>query len=165
MSDDPAEFLLAQNIVLQWQANLGCSPENFPIIQTTAAAILDSAHNTVDVAEASRYPLWIITWSADYPDAQSWVADALHCDYGYLRVGRTCDRIDALMDQAGTSTDITSRFTTYNQIETDLFGALGTFPVIPLTFEQSWWAQQPWLDDVASWGPFQFDRWTVEREQ
>ena len=163
VSDDPSEFLLAQNIVLQWQNNLGCSAEAFPIVQTTAAAILDSAHNTVDVAEGSRFPLWIITWSADYPDAQSWVADALHCRYGYLRVGRTCDRIDTLMDQAGVSTDITARFTTYNQIETDLFGSLGTFPVVPLTIGQSWWAQQPWLNDVPSWGPMQFDRWTIER--
>jgi oligopeptide transport system substrate-binding protein len=163
VSDDPAEFLLAQNIVLQWQQNLGCNAENFPIVQTSAAAVLDSAHNTVDVAESSRFPLWIITWSADYPDAQSWVADGLHCRYGYLRVGRICNNIDAMMDQAGASTDITARFTTYNQVETDLFGGLGTFPVIPLTIQQSWRAQQDWLSDVASWGPFQFDRWTVER--
>ncbi|HLA43390.1 MAG TPA: ABC transporter substrate-binding protein, partial [Aggregatilineales bacterium] len=164
VSNDAQELLLAQNMVTQWQNNLGCSFDNFPIVQTSRTAILDSAHKTVDVLEASPFPLWIITWSADYPDAQNWVSDTLHCDYGYFRVGRVCDRVDTFMDQAALSTDVTSRFTAYNQIETDLFGAQGSFPVVPLAVDQNWWAQQPWLTGVGSYGAYQFDRWILERE-
>jgi len=163
VSSDPQELLLVQNMVVQWQANLGCSLETFPIVQTTRTAILDSAHKTVDVSEAAPFPLWLLTWSADYPDAQAWITDALHCDYGYFRVGRLCDRIDAVMDQAALAQDITSRFTSYNQIETDLFGALGGFPVVPLAISRQWWLQQPWLSGVGGYGTFQFDRWVIEK--
>ena len=162
VSSEPADLLLAQNMVTQWQNNLGCPVDAFIINQVPRAAILDSAHNTVDVVEGFRFPLWLITWSADYPDAQSWVGDAVHCDYGYFR-GRNCDRVDTLIDQAALLNDITDRFTVYNQIETDLFGSQGTFPVIPLVFEQIWWAKQPWLSGVANFGVLQFDRWVIEK--
>src|SRR5690606_3970641 len=77
------DYFLAQNIVAQWASNLGCSPETFPLHTATRAAILSSAHRTVDVNATSPFPLWIARWSADYPDAQAWVTDALHCDWGY----------------------------------------------------------------------------------
>lgn len=163
VGDKATDLLLAQNIVAQWNAHLGCPLETFPIIQTTRAIVIDSAHNTVDVTTAARYPLWILSWSADYPDAQGWVTDALHCDYGYLRVGRACDRVDAVMDQAGLAVEVRDRFPSYNQIETDLFGSLGSFPVVPLTIDRQWWMQQARLSGVASYGALQFDRWTVEQ--
>jgi ABC-type oligopeptide transport system substrate-binding subunit len=162
ISDDPLDLQLAQNIVAQWGANLGCPAETFPIVPVSRTVVLESAHNTVDVSENSRFPLWLITWSADYPDAQAWVTDALHCDYGYFRAGQVCNTTDALMDQANAVFDITSRFTFYNQIESGLFGTQGTFPVIPLVMELNWWAQKPSLSGVASYGALQFDRWTVE---
>lgn len=157
------DFLLAQNIVAQWQANLGCPQEVFLITPIPRRDVLTSAHNTVDVAEGGvRYPLWIISWSADYPDAQAWIADALHCEYGYLRAGRVCDRLDEFMNQAGTSLDNNLRFAAYNQIENEFFGSQGSFPVIPLIFEQYWTAQDPQLTGVSSYGQLQFDRWTLE---
>ena len=162
VSDNPQEIALAQNVIGQWVANLGCPVEAFPLVQATRTQILDTAHNLVDVSQAARFPLWIITWTADYPDAQGWVVDALHCTFGYFRVGRTCDQVDIIMDQAGVSSDIRARFTAYNQVETTLFGSQGTFPVLPLIMQQQWWAQQSDLENIASYGAFQFDRWTVE---
>jgi oligopeptide transport system substrate-binding protein len=162
VSNDPLDLQLAQNIVAQWGTNLGCPAETFPVVPVSRTAVLESAHNTVDVSENSRFPLWLITWSGDYPDAQAWVTDALHCDYGYFRAGQVCDNTDTLMDQANAVFDITSRFTFYNQIESGLFGTQGTFPVAPLAMELNWWAQKPSLSGVASYGALQFDRWTVE---
>lgn len=157
------EVVLAQNIVAQWQANLGCPQEVFPITPITRRDVLNTAHNTVDVVEGGiRYPLWIISWSADYPDAQAWIADALHCEYGYLRAGRVCDRLDEFMNQAGTTLDNTVRFSAYNQIENEFFGSQGSFPVIPLVFEQHWTAQNPDLVGISSYGQLQFDRWSFE---
>lgn len=157
------EVVLAQNIVAQWQANLGCPQEVFPITPITRRDVLNTAHNTVDVVEGGiRYPLWIISWSADYPDAQAWIADALHCEYGYLRAGRVCDRLDEFMNQAGTTLDNTVRFSAYNQIENEFFGSQGSFPVIPLVFEQHWTAQNPDLIGISSYGQLQFDRWSFE---
>lgn len=157
------DVILAQNLVAQWEVNLGCPAATFAITPLPRRDILNNAHNTIDIAESGiRYPLWIISWSADYPDAQSWIADALHCEYGYLRVGRTCDRLDDFMNQAGTTLDNTIRFTAYTQIENEFFGSQGSFPVIPLVFEQHWTAQQPGLSGISSYGQLQFDRWVVE---
>jgi len=161
VSSNPIEFQLAQNIVFQWQTNLGCPAETFPISQTTRIAILESAHNTVDVTVAGRFPLWILNWTGDYPDAQAWVGDALHCEYGYLQVGRQCNIIDTQIDYASTTLDIIERANTYSQIESQLFGSQGSFPVIPLIVEQTWWVKQPSLTNIASYGTQQFDRWLV----
>ncbi|NJL94923.1 MAG: hypothetical protein HC915_14995 [Anaerolineae bacterium] len=157
---EPLELQIAQFIVGQWQTHLACPAEVFPVVQVPRRALIDSAHNTVDVAEASRYPLWLLYWSADYPDAQAWIADALHCGYGYFRVGRGCGPADQLLDQAGRAADLRTRFTTYNQVETEFFGVLGSFPVIPLAMDQRWWVQAERLQGVANYGPFQFDRWS-----
>lgn len=164
ISDAPTDLLLAQNLITQWNVNLGCPPETFVLLQTTRRDILDTARNTINVAEETRYDLWLQTWSADYPDAQAWVSDALHCGYGYFRVGRRCDNIDTSMDNAAVTTDARARFSAYTQIEDALFGTNGTFPVIPLALEQTWHVQQPWLSNVASFGSLRFDHWIIERE-
>lgn len=156
------DVFLAQSMIAQWEINLGCPATTFLITPLPRRQILDTAHNTVDVLEgAVRYPLWIISWSADYPDAQSWITDALHCDYGFLKPGRACDRLDSFMDEGGKVLDNTTRFTIYNQIENDFFGSQGSFPVIPLVFEQHWTVQQPALSGISSYGQLQFDRWQI----
>jgi ABC-type oligopeptide transport system substrate-binding subunit len=126
---------------------------------------MDNAHATIDFAEASRYEMWLINWSGDYPDANAWSADALHCLYGVLRTGRPCDANDTLLDQAGLSGDISARFNAYTQAETGFFGPDGSFPVIPLVITASYQVQQPWLSGIAGYGPFQFDRWVVESRE
>jgi oligopeptide transport system substrate-binding protein len=164
VSSDPQETLLAQNIVLQWQTNLGCPVETFALVQAPRSAILDSARNALDVTSQTRYALWIIKWTGDYPDANAWLPEALHCEDGYFRTGRLCDATDGLLDQAGLSSDITARFTAYGQAEDAFFGLQGSFPAVPLLMEQVWWAQPANLSGLASYGPFQFDRWVKADE-
>lgn len=164
VQNDPQDITLANAMIAQWSQTLGCTAETFAVTPVPRSLILDTARNTVDVLETSRYPLWLISWTADYPDAQSWVSDALHCRYGYFQTGRTCNTIDTLMDQGGVAVEIAERFPVYNQIENELFGTLGSFPVIPLVMQQQWWVQKPWVSGVPRYGVFQFDRWNLEFE-
>jgi oligopeptide transport system substrate-binding protein len=161
ISNDPADLALAQAIVGQWVANLGCPAENFPLVPSPRTVILDSARNAVDVQDenAARFPLWLITWAGDYPDAQAWAPDALHCEDGYFRSVRPCEGLDALMDSAALESDYAARQVIYNQIEEALFGQAGAFPVVPLLWEQRAWAQQPNLASLQMHGPWQFEYW------
>ncbi len=161
VNNDGFSVPLAQQIVTEWGTHLGCPPETFPIAETDRLTVLNSAHPTVDDTEATPAPLRMISWTADYPDAHGWIADALHCEYGYFRVGRGCDSTDNALGQAGLGVDVNQRFSIYNQAETQFFGANGAFPVIPLIMEQDAWAQQAYLDGIARYGVLQFDRWMV----
>jgi ABC-type transport system substrate-binding protein len=162
VDEDPRHLRMAQTLVGQWGAALGCTAETFPIVQTTRADVLASAHGMVDLLEGqARYPLWLATWTADYPDAQGWIGEALHCAYGYFRVGRPCDGVDSLLDQASVISDVLTRFPLYNQAETAFFGDGGSFPVVPLALERHAWAVDPRLEGLPRYGPWQFDRWTL----
>ncbi len=164
VENDAIATLVAQLTIQQWQINLGCPDGTFELVVLTRQEVVNSAHANIDFSEEqTRTHLWFITWSADYPDANAWTADALHCQFGYLRVGRACDNTDVLFDQAGLNSDIRSRLDAYTRAETDLFGPSGSFPVIPIVMTSQIRVQQKWLSGVASYGPFQFDRWIVNR--
>ena len=164
VENDAIATLVAQLTIQQWQINLGCPDGTFELVVLTRQEVVNSAHANIDFSEEqTRTHLWFITWSADYPDANAWTADALHCQFGYLRVGRACDNTDVLFDQAGPNSDIRSRLDAYTRAETDLFGPSGSFPVIPIVMTSQIRVQQKWLSGVASYGPFQFDRWIVNR--
>ncbi len=164
VENDAIATLVAQLTIQQWQINLGCPDGTFELVVLTRQEVVNSAHANIDFSEEqTRTHLWFITWSADYPDANAWTADALHCQFGYLRVGRACDNTDVLFDQAGLNSDIRNRLDAYTRAETDLFGPSGSFPVIPIVMTSQIRVQQKWLSGVASYGPFQFDRWTVNR--
>lgn len=162
VENDAIATLVAQLTIQQWQINLGCPDGTFELVVLTRQEVVNSAHANIDFSEEqTRTHLWFITWSADYPDANAWTADALHCQFGYLRVGRACDNTDVLFDQAGLNSDIRNRLDAYTRAETDLFGPSGSFPVIPIVMTSQIRVQQKWLSGVASYGPFQFDRWIV----
>lgn len=159
--NDSLSIAVGQNVVDQWHANLGCPVGTFVVTPVSRQLLIDNAHNTLDSAEVSRYPLWLITWTADYPDTNAWLSDALHCQFGVLRTGRPCTSTDRLLQQAGVAEDLIDRINLYTQAETDLFGSDGEFPVIPLVAPVAQWVHQSWIEGVASYGSFQFDRWTV----
>lgn len=164
VENDAIATLVAQLTIQQWQINLGCSDGTFELVVLTRQEVVNNVHANIDFGEEqTRHPLWFITWSADYPDANAWAADALHCQFGYLRVGRACDNTDVLFDQAGLNSDIRSRLDAYTRAETELFGPSGSFPVIPIVINSQIRVQQKWLSGVANYGPFQFDRWVVNR--
>lgn len=164
VENDAIATLIAQLTIQQWQINLGCPEGTFELVVLTRQEVVNNAHANIDFAEEqTRHHLWVITWSADYPDAQAWTADALECQYGYLRVGRGCDNTDVLFSQAGLTNDIRARLDAYTRAETDFFGPSGSFPVIPLVVNSQIRVQQKWLSGVAGYGPLQFDRWVVNR--
>jgi oligopeptide transport system substrate-binding protein len=161
--NDPVEVAIGQFIVGQWNQNLGCT-DHFVVGTAPKQAVIDTAHGTVDVSEdgnPGRFQLWLVTWTADYPDADAWLAGTLHCSFGFFRPGRTCNNVDTLLDQATRLIAPRDRSLNYTQAELALFGAEGTFPIIPLVETIQYSAHQRWVGDVAAFGPFQFDRWQV----
>jgi ABC-type oligopeptide transport system substrate-binding subunit len=159
--DDPRWLVLGQAIASQWAEALGCNPNLFKVETVSRTLLIEIAHSTYDAEKLTRPHVWLSTWSADYPDANAWLNDALHCRYGYFRVGRTCDATDDLLDRAGSEGDIAQRAQIYAQAE-GLFFALenGSFPVIPLLFSANAWLQAPDLTNVNPASAARFDAWT-----
>ncbi len=160
--DDPLWTDLGTVITQQWAATLGCNPALFEVQALSRVLLIELSHAAYDPEAVTRSHIWLITWSSDYPDANGWIADALHCHYGYIKTGRECDATDALLDQAAVEMDTAKRADLYSQAEEAFFGPNGTFPVIPLFISTSDWAQQPWLKDVNLYGPARYDLWTID---
>lgn len=160
--DDPMWEALGKAIVQQWTNNLGCNPALFEVKTVSRTLLIDLAHATYDTEKITRSHMWLTTWSADYPDANAWTSDVLHCHYGYLRTGRECDQADTWMDQAAAESDPAKRAGLYGQIEQFLFGSGGSFPVIPLYRSTLARLQQPWLSGVNETGAARFDLWTID---
>jgi ABC-type oligopeptide transport system substrate-binding subunit len=160
--EDPVWAQLGQSIVDQWAANLACSPALFEVRTLPRTLLIELSHATYDQETVTRSHIWMATWSADYPDANNWISDVLHCRYGYIKTGRECDEADSLLDQAAVEMDPDKRADLYAQAEERFFGPNGTFPVIPLYRSVSAWLQQPWLTDVNEYGPARYDLWTID---
>jgi oligopeptide transport system substrate-binding protein len=160
--DDPSWDQVGQFITQQWSDNLGCNAALFEVKAVSRTLLIELAHLSYDQENVTRSHVWLATWSADYPDANAWLSDALHCQYGYIKTGRECDDADVLMDQAAVETDPASRAELYAQVEQHFFGPEGNFPVIPLFISTSAWLQQSWLTGVNDSGSARFDLWTVD---
>ncbi len=163
--DDPLWTDVGQFIIQQWVTTLGCNPALFEIKTLSRTLLIELSHATYDPEKVTRSPIWFAVWSADYPDANAWIGDALHCHYGYMRTGRECDQSDALIDRAAVTMDPATRAELYTEAEAVLFGSAGTFPVTPLFISTAAWLQQPWLANVNSAGPARFDLWTLDAAQ
>lgn len=159
--DDPVWLAIGQALAGQWSAALGCTPALFSVEGLSRTLLIELAHSTYDSELVTRPHAWLITWSADYPDAHAWLNDALHCRYGYFRTGRECDQADAALDSAANSLDSAARTQTYEQVERLFFGVEGTYPVIPLLFSVNAWLQSPGLSGVNQVGAARFDRWSL----
>lgn len=166
IQNTPIDIAIGQFVVEQWKQNLGCV-DTFTVGTAPKQAIIDTAHGTVDMSEedsSGRFPLWLVTWTADYPDTDAWLAATLHCSFGFFRPGRICNTVDQLLDQSARIVANNERSFNYTQAELALFGTEGTFPLIPLVENLSFSGHQNWIQDVAAFGPFQFDRWQVVSE-
>ncbi len=159
--DDPAWLAVGQAIIQQWTTALGCNAALFTLNTASRVTLIELSHANYDPEATTRPMIWMSTWSADYPDANAWLGDALHCQYGYLRLDRPCDQADALLDQAIMEFDLDARTALYAQVERLFFGPDGSFPVIPLATLQGAWLQQPHLDGVNAAGAARYDLWTL----
>jgi ABC-type transport system substrate-binding protein len=161
--EDQAEAL-AKALVAQWQTSLGCNPFQFIVKKASPETLQNVAHGTVNTNDPNALPrpeMWIYWWSPDYPDANAWSGDAIHCQYGFLRTGVACGDGDALVDQAFLETDNAKRADLYSRAEESWFGPQGTFPVAPLYVSINYVAQQPWLKGATVNGPMRFDLWML----
>lgn len=165
--EDQAQMVaLARAIVAQWQANLGCHPSLFNIRTlplNTAQAVAHAALNISDPREPPRQHMWLAAWSADYADANAWLGDAVHCQYGYLRSNLACGDADKFVDEAALETDPAKRAAAYLQAEALWFGTNGTFPVAPLYMTLSAVGQQLSLKGATANGSARFDLWMISR--
>ena len=162
--EDPVWAEVGQFLVSQWTANLGCDAALFQVTPLARTLMIELSHGTYDSEIVTRSHSWITQWSADYPDANAWINDALHCRYGWIRTGRTCDQGDAALNRAVTEEDLDARTADYTDAEESMFGANGSFPVIPLFVSTTTWIQQPWLSDVNEYGASRFDLWTLDAD-
>lgn len=165
---DAQNEALAKALVAQWQTSLSCNPFQFIIKKVSTEALQNVAHGTVNTNDPNALPrpeMWIYWWSPDYPDANAWTGDAIHCQYGFLRTGVACGEGDALIDQAFLETDNAKRADLYNRAEESWFGPQGTFPVAPLYISINYVAQQPWLKGATVNGLMRFDLWTLSERQ
>jgi ABC-type oligopeptide transport system substrate-binding subunit len=163
--DNPVWAQLGQAIVQQWSTTLGCNPALFEVQTLSRTLLIELAHSAYDYEKITRSHIWLAVWTPDYPDANAWLNDALYCLYGYMRTGRECEQADASMDKAAVETDPVKRAEFYTEVEQQLFGPTGSFPVIPLYHTTSAWLQQPWLGGVNEVGAARFDLWTVDISQ
>jgi oligopeptide transport system substrate-binding protein len=160
--DDPLWAELGQAIIEQWASQLGCNPALFEIRTLPRTLMIELSHSNYDPEKVTRSHIWLANWSGDYLDANNWLGDALHCQFGYIKTGRACDNADALIDQAANEMDTAQRATIYAQVEEQFFGPNGSFPVIPLFFTTAAWLQQPELTGVNEFGPARYDLWMLD---
>lgn len=163
-AEDPVWLEIGAFLVEQWSTNLGCDPALFNVMPLERELMIELSHGTYDAELVTRSHSWVVQWSADYPDANAWISDALHCRYGWIRTGRPCDQADAALDRAALETDETARAEQYAEAEAAFFGPNGSFPVIPLFTGRTAWLRQPWVSGVNEHGPARFDLWTIDTD-
>lgn len=162
--EDPRWADAGQAITRGWSNWLGCNPALLEVKPISRVLLIELSHAVYDPDKVTRSHMWVATWHADYPDANAWLGDALHCEYGYFRTRRACDAADAWLDQAAVEADPTQRAQLYTQVEEHFFGVEGTFPVIPLFTSTHAWLQQPWLTDVNAAGAARYDLWMLDTD-
>lgn len=166
VEDTPPTIAIAKALVSQWGTVLGCAATTFTVHPVAREIVQSAAHGSISTIETNDSPrpqLWIYSWTPDYPDANAWTGDGLHCQYGFMRTGVACGNADAQVDAAGVESDPAKRAATYTQAETLWFGPSGTFPVAPLYISQSVIARQPGLKGATANGPARFDLWTLSK--
>jgi ABC-type oligopeptide transport system substrate-binding subunit len=164
IDNETQSLTLAQTLIGQWKAALGCDPTAFNIVKVSHATVQEVAHGNVNTNANDAPPradMWITSWTPDYQDANAWTGDAIHCRFGFLRTGISCGDADNLVDSAFLEKDPAKRAQDYDQAEDSWFGPMGTFPVAPLFVSVSFVGQQSWLKGATVNGPLRFDQWTL----
>ncbi|MBN1285161.1 MAG: peptide ABC transporter substrate-binding protein [Anaerolineae bacterium] len=162
VSDTPQAQAIAEFIVASWQRELGCNPGLFTITPAPFTTVRDNARDAYsDDVDYKRPHVWLLSWTADYYDANDWYFGPLHCREGVFRTDPACDETDALIDTAGVQYDLAARARMYADIEDRWFGVAGEYPVVPLYAAAQPIAQQSWLRAGAV-GPARFDRWSID---
>jgi ABC-type oligopeptide transport system substrate-binding subunit len=151
---------LAEALVRMWQDNLGCNDTRFDVQPTDMRLLLESVNTPLAADWQTRPHITLLTWQADYPDAHNWLADVLHCEQGYLQLGRSCDVVDDLMERAARENNPDARAALYAETEALLFDEDGLQPIAPIYTHVQPLAVAPGVELPAQ-APARFDRWQI----
>ncbi len=163
VSSSDLSLLQAELIIQMWIKELGCAEGQFQIEQVQFGTLLA---NTRSDAGAARPDIWELAWASYYPDAHNWLGDLVHCQESENREIRPCSEVDALIQQAATTTDPAERQKLYRQIENMLFGDEGVFPLVPLYVRGNVTLVQNWLTyPPARFGGEQYDSYIIDMDR
>jgi oligopeptide transport system substrate-binding protein len=164
VEDRPAMVALAKALIEQWETVLGCRADSFAIRAAPLNYVEAVAHAAISASEKTDPPraqLWLVTWRPDYADANAWLGDGLHCQFGFLRPGLPCGEADKRVDAAALEADPVKRAALYQEAESLWFGSEGSFPVAPLFLSYEVVGQQARLKGATTSGSQWFAGWIL----
>ncbi len=145
-----------------WRLELGCNDETIFIEQVQFGTLL--ARTRQDAA-ANRPDMWLLGWSAYYPDAYNWLNTLLHCDNSENRPNRSCSAVDTVLTDAAASPDLTEQAQLYREAERLFFAEDGLEPITPLFMRGRYEVAHIWVRYTpASVGGPSFDRYEIDTE-
>lgn len=159
---------LAYELVGTWVRTLNC-PGQFRIEQQPLFDVLTMLQTPSSEPESPRPGMIFLGWQGDYPDAFHWMGDILGCrerfPESYLNQRRPCGLLDSTLSETLTLLSPAARVLAFDELEDDLFGAYGEFPVIPLYHLARAVVFSPKLEVYPLYGgSLRFDRWRVAQE-
>lgn len=163
IDDTPLMEALANALLVQWQANLGCPTSSFRVVKRNAEGVrrlADGTFSTIRSTDPIRPHMWLYTWSPDHLDVTAWAGDGIHCRYGFLKSYVPCGEADQLVDMALLQPDLEVRAGSIAQAEALYFGENGTFPVVPLLSEARFAARRLALQGTSAAAPLWFAAWS-----
>lgn len=123
-----------------WAA-LGCSAEQIAV-GGAAPQIGDNTARRL-LPEERAHVFEANGWAPDYNDVDNYM-DLIECGPNNT-LNRPCTELDTKIERARTSTDPAERLILYRELQDDLFGPAGEFPLVPLVLPIEHWAVQPWF--------------------
>ena len=165
--DSPLSVALAQAYIAAWQNVLNCNNTRFELHQDDLGLVLGFVSTPLTASFQSRPDIYLLTWQADYPDANNWFGDVLHCERGYLQLGRPCDSVDSLIESAAQEHSPPVRAALYTEIDKLFFAEDGLYPIAPIYSSVLPIAFRPGMTITSDStnalliGPTRYDTWLV----
>jgi oligopeptide transport system substrate-binding protein len=151
VSQSGRRTLYVEFLIKAWSSILGCDPKVFKNEEIKSFSDMVPIISTKN--DMAKRPHWHpVGWGPDYPDANNYSGDILHCkiDNGYT--SRPCSAVDDLITKAREQTDPAVRKQMYEQIEDMFFGKEGIYPTAPIRLSATYALYQTYVT-----GPFETD--------
>ncbi|MFK7800851.1 MAG: ABC transporter substrate-binding protein [Anaerolineae bacterium] len=141
VSSSDTSLFQAELVREMWEKELGCPEDKIVIEQVSFGELL---LRTQSDAGSLRPDVWDLGWTGFYPDSHDWFTEIIHCRNGENRLKRPCAGVDNDILRAAES-DPAIRTRLYRDIEAELFGEKGIYPVAPIYGEMRYFLRQTWL--------------------
>jgi ABC-type oligopeptide transport system substrate-binding subunit len=137
-----------------WEENLNCPIGTIEIVSA----------EKYDMADDLNADMMFSAWGSDYADAHNWFRPIVSCTVPFFLMGRSCNEIDDLIDQAEGEIVAVKRKELYAQIEEMLFGEAGETPLAPIYWEARFVAEHTWLQRDQTQIGKTFYNWTIDMD-